>query len=95
MALRFVMEPLSQIYSLFSDKSRADKIYTNLLPSLKTVVELKGRTSMEALGLFNILGALPSVGAQRQNFVKHYIRDPDGWKKLPDSPDDIPYGYWH
>ncbi|GAA0363173.1 hypothetical protein GCM10009092_29430 [Bowmanella denitrificans] len=95
MPASILSQPLSFVYSVFSDKARANKIYLNLLPSLKFVISAKGRSSAEAIGLMNILAGLPTVGAQRQNFEKFYVLDPDGWKKLPEDPNAIPYGHWH
>ena len=79
----------------FSRKHKANKAYTNLLPSLIYIIQMKGRHSPEATGLLAILGGLPSTGAKSLNFAKRYINKEDGWKELPENPEDIPFGFWH
>jgi len=34
-------------------------------------------------------------GAKRRNFEKKYFETPINWKKLPENPEDIPFGYWY
>ena len=80
---------------LVVSKHQADSVYSNLLPALRHVIRETGRNSQESSGLIAILENLPSFGVQRHNFKKLYINDTNGWKKLPDNPNDIPYGHWH
>ncbi|MEM0924978.1 MAG: hypothetical protein AAGJ83_02980 [Planctomycetota bacterium] len=84
-----------QIAGVLLDKQKSDEVYKNLVPAIRYVCSSKGRRSQEATGLLNILQALPASGAKTLNFRKEYIDTPDGWTKLPASPDELPFGYWH
>lgn len=89
------MTAMRAAVNLVVSKRQADGTYANLLPALIYLIEHTGRNSIESKGLIAILERLPSVGAQRLNFRKLYLDDPNGWKKLPNDPKDIPYGHWH
>jgi hypothetical protein len=80
---------------LMITKQEANATYVRLLPGLQYACNTRGRHSVEAVGLIEILAELPAYGARQHNFKKYYVDDPAGWKKLPDDPDMIMYGYWH
>lgn len=90
-----LLEPFSSMFGIFADKRKANKVYTNLMPSLEFIMTIKGRNSAEARGLLAILAGLPASGAKSVNFAKRYLNNPNGWKELPVNPDDIPFGHWH
>lgn len=83
------------VLGLYLSKKQANAIYVRLLPTLRYIIRKEGRSSALAKDLFEILEKLPSFGAKRLNFKKHYIDKRDGWKQLPDDPDSLPYGFWH
>ncbi len=83
------------VLSIVLSEIEANATYARLLPALKFVLEKKGKDSPEAIGLFQILEQLPPSGIKRISFKNEYIEKPDGWKDLPDDPDNIPFGYWH
>lgn len=83
------------LFGIFMDKNTSDEMYKNLVPALKLVCTSKGRSSREAIGLINILAGLPASGAKSLNFKKEYIDKKDGWKNLPSSPGELPFGFWH
>ncbi|WP_445766476.1 hypothetical protein [Rheinheimera sp.] len=89
------LEPITAMFGIFANKSKANKVYANLLPSLEFVMTMKGPNSAEARGLLAILAGLPASGAKSINFKKKYLKEPNAWKNLPKDPDDIPFGYWH
>jgi len=77
------------IYSRY----QARKDYMKLKPACFRVWENNGFHSLEGQVLFDELADTANYGAQRHNFRKYYSMSTN-WKKLPDDPNDIMYGYW-
>lgn len=92
------LNPLTLVEKMFGlalSKRNADAFYVNLKPSLDYVIKTKGVHSIEARGLLEAFSNLPAAGAKRRNFIKRYITPIDGWKELPQKPQQIPFGFWH
>ncbi len=86
---------IEKMVGLTLSKRNADSFYTNLKPSLDYIMATKGVHSVEARGLLEAFSNLPAPGAKRTNFVKRYITPSNGWKELPEKPEQIPFGFWH
>ncbi|WP_199609720.1 hypothetical protein [Flocculibacter collagenilyticus] len=65
-----------------------------MYPTLRTTFAKYGRKSEEFEELLNLLAGLAPIGAKRNNFIRRYIKNADGWRQLPANPDQIPYGFW-
>ena len=84
------------IYTQFFKKeSDANKLYLAILPSLKRTISIKSYNHDETKALIELLIDAAPYGAKRRNFKKKYFNTPIDWHKLPEHPDEIPYGYWY
>jgi hypothetical protein len=79
----------------FGNEKDANKLYVQFYPTLKATIQAYGRSSQEAEQLLTGLASLSPAGAKRRNFTRRYVNAPEGWKRLPKDPKDIPYGYWY
>ncbi|WP_075186211.1 hypothetical protein [Teredinibacter haidensis] len=83
-----------QVLNLVVGKYQANAMYIRVVPALKYVTITRGRQSPEAIGLFQVLEKLPSLGARRHYFKERYIDKQNGWQELPDDPNDLSSAYW-
>lgn len=81
--------------AFFKDESDANTLYVAILPSLKRTIKTQGYDAKESKALIELLIKSAPYGAKRRNFEKRYFGSPSDWKKLPDDPSDIPFGYWY
>ncbi len=72
----------------------AVETYKKFLPILKALIGYEGRSSENVTVIIEVLLQTASPGARRSNFKREYIDEPEGWKKLPEDPKQIPYGFW-
>lgn len=79
----------------FQDQKEANELYKAILPSLKRTITVQGYTSEESQALIEILIKSAPFGAKRRNFKRKYFSNSIDWKKLPENPEKIPYGYWY
>ena len=87
---------LNYIHKIFfRDESNANKLYLAIYPVLKTTIQGKGRSSEEVIALLETLADAAPFGAKSRNFKRRYVDKPDGWRTLPEDPNQIPYGYWY
>lgn len=87
---------LKLVKGVFDDKNQADEVYLHIKPALDDFLMRGYRfNSPEIQGIVAILGELPAAGARRRNFIKYYLQDEYTLRKLPNNPNQIPYGYWH
>jgi len=94
-ALNLVYSAGSAIAGVFLEKNKADTIYRDIYPVLIKTINQQGRNSPDSIKLLNVLGGLPSIGIRRRNFQRRYIKNENGWRELPITPEKIPYGHWH
>ena len=78
----------------FKDEREANKLYKAVLPSLNRTITNQGYEAEESKALIELLIQSAPYGAKRRNFEKKYFGNSTDWKKLPENPDDIPYGFW-
>ena len=81
--------------TFFSDEKEANKLYRAILPSLKRTITNQGFEAEESKALIDLLIKAAPYGAKRRNLEKKYFSNSEDWKKTPENPDDIPYGYWY
>ncbi len=79
----------------FQDEKDANQLYSAILPSLKRTIANQGFESEESKALIDILIKAAPYGAKRRNFTRKYFANSVEWKKLPEDPKDIPYGFWY
>ena len=79
----------------FNNENEANKLYRAILPSLKRTITNQGYEAEESKALVDLLIKAAPYGAKRRNFEKKYFGDSESWKKIPENPDEIPYGYWY
>ncbi|WP_448565349.1 hypothetical protein [Thalassotalea ganghwensis] len=81
--------------TFYKNEKDANEAYKRIYPAIKVVVRQHGVKSPEARGMLLHLASFAPTGAKQRNFIKYYIDQPEGWKKLPADPKDIPYGKWY
>jgi hypothetical protein len=80
---------------LMADKKARDAGYRRMIGPLRQVIRHYGRDSRLARQMLEALANMAQFGAKRQNFRREYVDNPKGWERLPDNPEDMPYGYWN
>ncbi len=80
--------------SMVCSHREANEKYKKFLPVLRALIKTEGRDSKDAINMLEEIANLAPFGAQRLNFRTCYVDDPNGWKKLPDDPEKLPYGFW-
>lgn len=93
--MNFVFSGVSEGVKIAWDKKQANQKYREIISTVKLVISNQGRSSEHADAVLNVLVNLVPLGARRRNFKKLYIDSPQGWRKLPEDPEMIPYGHWH
>ena len=78
----------------YKSEKDANDIYIGIYPNLKINCAKYGRDSENFNKLLLILAKLAPFGAKRNNFIRRYINNKEGWRQLPKDPNNIPFGYW-
>ncbi|REL26634.1 hypothetical protein DXX93_08620 [Thalassotalea euphylliae] len=81
--------------ALYKNEKDANEAYKKIYPAMKATIRAHGVSSEKAQGILELLASYAPTGAKKRNFTRYYINDPEGWKKLPKDPNDIPYGRWY
>ncbi|MEZ5594112.1 MAG: hypothetical protein R3F53_26805 [Gammaproteobacteria bacterium] len=85
------LSKITPIANYYIGVYQARETYKKIIPAIKYICTTKGRNSIEAKGLFEILASLHTSPARASYFRGYYIDDPEGWKKLPDDPMRLPF----